>query len=219
MKKKKTYAIFGLGRFGMTLARELAAQGEEVIAIDKDINLINEADEFAVAYSFDFTSMDALKASGIKDIDVAVVATGENLEEAILLILNLKELNIPRIIAKAQNQKFGLALEKVGADQIVLPERDMAKRLALRLSSSDDLLEMFNLGTGAIAYEMKVKSSWVGKSLIDLDLRGKYAVNVVGVKTSEGVKVNVNPNRQFEEDDTLLIISDEKSFKEIEKVK
>lgn len=219
MKKKKVYAVFGLGRFGMTLVKELSLKGEEVIAVDEDITKVNEADKYCVSYAYDFTNMEALKNSGIGDIDVAVVASGENLEEAILLILNLKELKVPYIIAKAQNSKFGLALQKVGADEIVLPEMDMASRMALKISSSEDLVQLFKISDDILAYELKIKKSWVGKSLIELNLRAKYSINVVGIKAKEKTMVNIDPNRKLEDKDILLILSDEKSFKGLNKLK
>lgn len=217
--KKRVYGVFGLGRFGMTLVKELSNNGQEVIAVDKDMAKVEEADKYAVSYAYDFMNIEALKNSGIGDIDVAIVASGENLEEAILLILNLKELNIPYIIAKAQNEKFGLALKKVGADEIVLPEMDMASRMALKLSSSAELIQLFKISEDILAYEIMAKQSWIGKNLIELDLRSNYSINVVGVRNNGVTLVNIDPKRPFEKEDVLLILSDEKSFKRLNKVK
>lgn len=219
MKNNKIYAVFGLGRFGMTLVKELSNRGIEVIAVDKNLDKVNEADKYAVSYAYDFTNPESLKNTGIGDIDVAVVATGENLEEAILLILNLKELKVPYIIAKAQNEKFGLALKKVGADEIVLPEMDMASRMALKFASSDDLIQLFKISDDILAYEILAKVSWIGKSLAELDLRSKYSINVVGIKTNGETIVNVDPLRKFVKGDVVLVLSDEKSFNTIDKLK
>lgn len=217
--KKKVYGVFGLGRFGMTLVKELAAHDQEVIAVDSNMDKVNEADKYAVCYAYDFTNMEALENSGIGDIDVAIVASGENLEENILLILNLKEIGVPYIIAKAQNEKFGLALRKVGADEIVLPEMDMASRMALKLSSSADLIQLFKISDDILAYEIKAKKSWVDKNLIELNLRSKYSINVVGIRSNDKTIVNIDPTRKLLQDDVLLILSDEKSFKQINKLK
>ena len=113
---KQTYAVFGLGRFGFTLAYELSQMGQDVIAVDKDMNLVEAADEFCTALSFDMTDIDAMKSAGIKDADVAIIATGSSLEDSILCTLNLKELGVPKVIVKARNSKHALAFHKIGAD-------------------------------------------------------------------------------------------------------
>ena len=131
MSKKQTYAIFGLGRFGFTLASELVGLGQDVIAVDKDMELVEDADVFCTALAFDMTDIDAMEKAGIKDVDTAIVATGSSLEDSILATLNLKELGIKNVVVKARNEKHALALKKIGADRVVMPEREMAKRIAI----------------------------------------------------------------------------------------
>ena len=168
---KQTYAVFGLGRFGFTLAYELSQMGQDVIAVDKDMNLVEAADEFCTALSFDMTDIDAMKSAGIKDADVAIIATGSSLEDSILCTLNLKELGVPKVIVKARNSKHALALHKIGADRVVMPEMEMAKRLAIKQVMGDDLIEMFDLGDNNLVFEIVVKESWIHKSLNQINPR------------------------------------------------
>lgn len=213
MKKTRTYAVLGLGRFGFTLAKELSQMNQDVIAIDKDIENVEKADEFATSFALDFSDAEALKEVGVGDADVAIVATSASLEETILAVLTLKELNIPRIICKAKDTKYAEVLKKIGADVTILPESEMARRLALKEGSQNNVLELYDLGGDCLVYEMKVKEEWVGQSLIELNLRNKYSINVIGFKEGEKLSLIVDPQRKFQENDAILVVSNQEALK------
>ena len=216
---KQTYAVFGLGRFGFTLAYELSQMGQDVIAVDKDMNLVEAADEFCTALSFDMTDIDAMKSAGIKDADVAIIATGSSLEDSILCTLNLKELGVPKVIVKARNSKHALALHKIGADRVVMPEMEMAKRLAIKQVMGDDLIEMFDLGDNNLVFEIVVKESWIHKSLNQINPRSNYNINVIALKRDNEFIIKIDPFEPFKKGDVIVAIASDTDFKKFQSVK
>lgn len=211
--RRKTFAIFGLGRFGMTLARELTELGHDVIAVDKDLSLVQTAGEFCNAMSFDMTDVDIMRKSGIADADIAIIASGSSLEDSILCVLNLNELGIENIIVKARDEKCATALIKIGASQVVLPEKEMGKNLAAKIASEGNLIELFNLGDDNLVFEMKVKSEWVGKNLIEINPRANYDINVIALKRGFDISININPQDKFEKDDIIVCIGNERAIR------
>lgn len=184
--KQKTYAILGLGIFGSTIAKTLSEYNCEVIGIDKDISCVERVSEFATqAVQADFTDIDQLRAIGVEDVDVAVVATGSRLEESIMAILNLKELGVPYILAKAKNKMYMQILLKIGADKVVRPEKEMGERVAKTLLSRN-VIEMVDIDDEYSIMELHAPRNWVGKALSDLDLRTKYGVNILGIRKHPG---------------------------------
>lgn len=136
MSEMKQYVILGLGIFGSTIAKTLSQYNHEVIAIDKDLACVDRVSDFVTqAIQADFTDIDQLRAIGIQDCDAAVVATGSHLEESIMGVMNLRELGIPFIMAKAKNKKYMQILQKIGADYVVRPEKEMGERVAKKLVS------------------------------------------------------------------------------------
>ena len=216
---KQTYAVFGLGRFGFTLAYELSQMGQDVIAVDKDMNLVEAADEFCTALSFYMTDIDAMKSAGIKDADVAIIATGSSLEDSILCTLNLKELGVPKVIVKARNSKHALALHKIGADRVVMPEMEMAKRLAIKQVMGDDLIEMFDLGDNNLVFEIVVKESWIHKSLNQINPRSNYNINVIALKRDNEFIIKIDPFEPFKKGDVIVAIASDTDFKKFQSVK
>lgn len=213
MSERKTYAVLGLGRFGSTLAKELTDYNQDVIAIDKDIAAVEKISSFVTnALCLDYTDIDALKQIGVQDADVGIVTTGTKLDQEIMGLVNLKELGVPVVIAKANSLKTAKLLEKVGADKTITPEHDMAVRCAKKLIS-EDILEMFDIDNDHTMFEMKVQSSWIGKSLIDLDLRSKFSINVIGVTRNGKLDINTSPNSKFEKDDIVLLVGPNDIFK------
>lgn len=212
MKKKNTYAIFGLGRFGFTLAKELSKLNQDVIAVDQDLDLVNMADDFCTALSFDMTNIEDMRKAGIQDVNTAIVATGSSLEDSILATINLKELGVETVIAKAKNEKHALALSRVGADRVVLPESDVAKRLAYKQALGKGLVEVFNLGDQNTVFEAQIKKEWIGKNLIEINPRLKYNVNVIALKRDNDFKINLDPKENFKEGDVIVAISSNKDF-------
>ena len=214
MGQRKTYVILGLGRFGSTLARQLTEYNQDVIAIDKDLSRVEKISScVSSALCLDYSDIDALKAAGIKDADVGVVSTGTMLDQEIQGLMNLKELGVPFVIAKADNTKTAKLLQKIGADQIITPENDMAIRCAKKLISSD-ILELFDVDNDHTMFEMKVQTSWIGHSLVELSLREKYSLNIIGIKRNDKLSMNIDPNEKFKEDDEVLLVAPNEIFKD-----
>jgi len=216
--KQKTYAILGLGIFGSTIAKTLSEYNCEVIGIDKDISCVERVSEFATqAVQADFTDIDQLRAIGVEDVDVAVVATGSRLEESIMAILNLKELGVPYILAKAKNKMYMQILLKIGADKVVRPEKEMGERVAKTLLSRN-VIEMVDIDDEYSIMELHAPRNWVGKALSDLDLRAKYGVNILGIRKHPGESLKISPAADYiiETDDQLLVIVQNDEFEKFE---
>jgi len=179
---KKQFAVIGLGRFGFYVAKTLAESGYEVLAIDRDEEKVKAVSDF-ITHSLVLDAMDdrALRSAGIKDVDVAVVSIGENIEASILVVMRLKELRIPYIVAKAVTSLHGRVLETMKVDRIIYPERDMAIRVAHSLTRPS-IIEHLELSPEYSIVEIPAPEMVTGKSLKDSLLRTKYGVNVIAIK-------------------------------------
>ena len=178
----KRYCIIGLGNFGFHVARTLYADGHEVIAIDTDREKVQRVrDHASYAILGDAANMEFLKGQGIQDVDAAVVSTGDRSHLATLITLYLKELKVRHILVKALNEDHGRILQKIGATEIIFPEKDMAIKTARSLSSPN-ILEFIPLAENLSITEVAPPRHFLGKSLVDLDLRRKYGVTVIGIK-------------------------------------
>lgn len=213
MSERKTYVILGMGRFGQTLAKQLTDYNQDVIAIDKDMALVEKVSSYvANALCLDYADIDALIAAGVKDADVGVVTTGTMLDQAIQGIMNLKELGVSYVVAKANNLKTARLLEKVGADKTLTPEHDVAVHCAKRFISND-ILEMVDVDSNNSLLKINVLPNWIGHNLRQLDLRTKYSVNVIGIERDGKLTVNINPEEEFKENDEVLIVADNDIYK------
>ena len=216
--KKKTFCILGLGIFGSTIAKELAKHNYEVIAMDRDMTCVERLkEEIDICVKGDFTDIDQLRALGVGDCDVAIVATGSHLEESVLGIMSLKELGVPYVVAKAKNKKYMSILKKVGADRIVRPEKEIGERVAKQLLS-ENIIDLIDIDDEYSIVEIKAPNSWANKSLIDLDLRNKFGINVLGIrkKPKEHLSISPDKNYKIEENDILLVIAEDSLFNEID---
>lgn len=212
---KKTYLVLGLGIFGSSAAKELTKYGQDVIAIDKDMACVERLDEFVTqAVCLDFTDIDELRAVGVADANAAIIATGSRLEESILAIMNLKQLGVPFILAKAKNKRYGEIMSKCGADKIVLPEKEAGIRMAKTLLAWN-VIDLMDIDSDYSIMEIKVPASWVGKSLIDLDIRNRYGMNALGIKSGVEHKLSINPDPSyaFGADDAVLVVAQKDIFK------
>jgi trk system potassium uptake protein TrkA len=176
------FAVIGLGRFGVRLARNLSAAGHEVIAIDINRRIVEEIrDEVTHAVALDATDEDALRGQGVEKVDVAVISIGDDFEVNALATAVLKQMGVPRVISRGVTPMGAKILERIGADEIVNPETESADRWTTRLASPQ-FLNHYELEEGTSLVEMPTPQSWVGKTLIDLQLRAKYRVHVVAIK-------------------------------------
>lgn len=213
MGKRKTYVILGLGRFGSTLAKQLTNFNQDVIAIDKDMHNVERlSSTVANSICLDYTDIDALKDAGVGDADVGVVTTGSMIDQEIQGLLSLKELGVPYVLCKATDSKMATLLKKVGADDTITPESDMAIRCAKKLISND-ILELFDIDNDHTMFEMNIQTNWIGHSLKELDLRNKLSLNVIGVKRNNKLIVNINPDDKFMDNDIVLLVGPNDIFK------
>ncbi len=207
---KKTVAVLGLGLFGSAVARTLAQNGSEVIAIDLNMDHVEEVLDYVYhAIQADFTKIDQLKEAGVSEADTAIVATGEKLEITILGIMNLKKLGIKEVIVKTKNTSYKEVLLKVGATRVILPEVEMGIRLANELSKTN-VLETFEVDDKYNLVELNVMENWIGKSINDVDLRNVHGLNIIALKTDESKNYNpqIDPNYLIKEGDIFLVFSE-----------
>lgn len=203
----KSFCVLGLGRFGKTLALTLAQSGNQVLIIDEDSDDINAlADSVTSAVVGDPTNEAVLRAAGVRDYDCAIVCSASNINDNILLTIMLKDLGVPKVVARALNDGHKRVLERLGVDLIAFPEQDMGEKLAYMLAR-DNVIESLEFDGGYRIVEMKIPASWVGKTLVDLDLRRREKVNVVGVRASgQPIDCAPSPTRPFMANDTVSVI-------------
>jgi trk system potassium uptake protein TrkA len=213
---KKQFAIVGMGRFGSSVARTLSGLGFEVLAIDQDEQRTQDVANFVThAVQADATDEDAMRALGLGNFDVVVVAIGQDIQSSILTTIILKEMGVPTVIVKAQNELHGKVVRKIGADKVIYPERDMGQRVAHHLVSPN-ILDYIELSEDYSIVELKANSKMVGKNLRQLDIRAKHRCNVIAIKT--GDKMNIAPHAEdlITENDVLIIVGKNKDLNNFE---
>lgn len=214
---KREFAVIGLGRFGGSICEELNAEGMKVLAIDVNEHRVNEFKNIAShAVIADSTDEAALKELGIKNVDHVIVAIGDDIQSSILTTVILAEMGIEKITVKAQNDYHEKILNKIGANHVVHPERDMGKRIAHSFISSN-ILDYLELSEDHSMVEVKVGRKMEGKTLVDLNIRAKYGCNVVAIK--QGKEMNVSPIAEYtlRENDILIVIGADKDISRFEK--
>lgn len=215
--KAKQFVVFGLGRFGSSLATTLAEAGYEVMAVDQSEEKVQDISTVVTqAIQADVTDMDTLKELGIRNFDVAVVAIGKDIQSSIMATLLLKELGIPYVVAKASTEEHKRVLAKLGADRIILPEHDMGKRLANNLIAGN-IIDYIQLSRDYSIMEMPILEGWQDHSISELDIRAKYGINIIAVESSDGeISVTPGPNYVLKEGDLLVVVGKNKSIQELE---
>ncbi|WP_106766931.1 potassium channel family protein [Paenibacillus faecalis] len=203
---KKQYAVIGMGRFGTSVAKELSSMGFDVLAIDASEQRIQEVSGLVThAVSSDSTEEEALRALGIRNFDVVVVAIGEDIQSSILTTLILKDLGVPVIIVKARNELHGKVLQKIGADKVIFPERDMGLRVAHNLISPN-ILDYIEISDDYSIMEMKVSSDMVGHNLKELNIRARYGCNVMGIRRDKEMNISPHPEDRLVAGDILVMV-------------
>ena len=216
MREKKQFLIIGLGRFGSSVLLALTRAGYEVLALDVDEEIVQKMSSVATQVVIaDSTDEDTLQALGVRNFDVAVVAIGNNIEADVFTTLLLKNLGLPMIVAKAQNDLHGKMLEKIGADHVVYPEYDMGQRVAHNLITNS-VLDYIELSPEIGVVELKAPKSLVGLDLIGADLRNKFEVNVVAIKVGDEVIAPPAPNQKINASDILVLVGKIKGISALE---
>ncbi|WP_139491625.1 potassium channel family protein [Brevibacillus dissolubilis] len=212
----KQFAIIGMGRFGSSVARTLYEMDYEVMGIDEDEEMINDNIQYVThAVAADSTDERAMREIGIRNFDVVVVAIGADIQASILTTLILKEMGVKKIVAKAQNERHGQVLYKCGADRVVFPERDMGIRVAHNLISAN-VLDFIELAEDYSVAEVVVSSKMVGESLRQLDVRARYGVNVIAIKSGNSFNISPGPDEVIKPNDVLVVIGHNRDLKEFE---
>ena len=204
--KDKQYIVIGCGRFGSSVAKKMCQLGNEVMVIDKDEDSIeNIAEQVTHTAIVDVTEERDLKSIGLGNFDVVIVAISSDIRASIMVTIMAKEMGVPKIVCKAKDELQAKVLYKIGADKVVFPERDMGIRLAYNLAS-ENILDQINLDPEYSIMEIVTPTNWVGKTIIELNLKAKYDITVLAVKTTSGLKVMPSPNYKMQEKNILIII-------------
>ncbi|MFZ7102688.1 MAG: potassium channel family protein [Peptococcaceae bacterium] len=205
---KKQVAVIGLGRFGTSVALTLSHLGHEVLVIDMEQVKVNEIiNDVTHAVVADAKDEETLKALGVRNVDIAVVAIGVDVQANILISLMLKEIGVAKVISKAQDPLHGKVLEKIGVDHVVYPERDMGMRVAHNLDSAN-FMDFIELSSEHSIVELKAPENFTGKTLGQLNLRAKYSVSVMAIKKGERIVVAPGADAGIEDGDLLVIIGE-----------
>ncbi len=201
-----SFLIIGLSQFGRETARKLVRLGEEVLAIDIDMEKVDRIASEVDARQGDCLDEAVLQALDIPDYDHVIVAISEDIQASALVTTLVKELGAKHIICQSYDEKHSRLLRRIGADYIVCPEMDMGDRVARKFSA--DLLDFIPLSGDQSIVEVNIPKAWVGKSLRELNVRVNYGVNVIGIRNAalDVLDTNLHPDRRFHENDTLMII-------------
>ena len=213
--KDKQYLVIGCGRFGSSVAKKMCQLGNEVMVIDKDEDSINNIAELVTHTAIvDVTEERDLKSIGLGNFDVVIVAISSDIRASIMATVMAKEMGVPKVVCKAKDELQAKVLYKIGADKVVFPERDMGIRLAYNLAS-ENILDQINLDPEYSIMEIVTPQNWVGKTIIELNLRAKYDITVLAVKTQSGLKVMPSPNYKMQEKYILIIIGNTDKISDI----
>lgn len=208
----KSMLVIGLGRFGTNLALMLMELGNEVMVVDRDEEIVDQiADHVTRAKIGDCMDEDVLRELGVSNFDICFVCISEDFQSSLEITSLLKELGAPRVISKSDRDIHAKFLLKIGADDVIHPERDMAQRAAVKYSS-ESIFDYFELTPEYAIFEIEVLPEWVGKHLRDLDLRSRYNINVIGTKIEDKVIPITNPERVFTKGEHLFVAGSKKTL-------
>lgn len=215
--KGRQYIVVGLGRFGCAIAETICAAGEEVLGVDRDMALV-EAMRDRITHAVQMNAMDrgALEALGVSDFDVAFVTMGSDIRASGTITLMLKELGVKRVIAKAYDDFHGRMLEKLGADEVLFPERDMGRRIAHNLVSGN-IIDYLELSKDYSMAEVRPLREWVGRTLSELSLRSSMGVNIIAIKNGEALNAMPQQDTVILEDDVLLVVAREETLSRMDR--
>lgn len=216
MSKTKSYAVIGLGSFGSSVARTLAEEGMEVMVIDSNKEKVNVIAPYVTyALQLDVTSELVLKTVGLDRMDGAIIAIGENLEASVMSTMLCKEMGIPKIIVKAENDLQKSILLKIGADEVVLLEKDSGYRLAKNIVGN--FKDYFNITSDLCIVEINAKADWVGKTLKEMNFRNQYHLNIISIQSpsDENPDTFPNPDRRIKKNDILIAAGKEKDIEQL----
>lgn len=215
----KQYVVIGLGHFGSSVAQTLYKLGNDVLAIDSSEEAVENISDFVTsAVQADATDENALKSLGLSNFEVAIIAMGSDIQSSILVTVLVKELGIKYVIVKSTNELCSKILSKIGADRVILPERDMGIRVARNLSSSN-MLDYIELSPDYSIAEISARPNWLDIPLSKLDLRAKYGINVIAIKRENKIIVSPTADDRMTEGDVLAVIATNEDLDKMGKLK
>lgn len=215
MSINKSYAVFGLGRYGRAVVKELLNNGATVIAVDKNEKVVDElVGEIPICKCADITEPGVIKQLGITNVDVVIISMAENFEGSVMATMLCREAGIKRIIVKCSNEMHCNILRKIGADETVLPEQEAGTRLAKNIISAG-FIDIADISDDISILELDVKREWTGKTLKELNMRKKYNVNIIAFKKDNKIDVAVNPDAIISEDMKMIVMADRNNIKNI----
>lgn len=216
-ERRRQFLVVGLGRFGRSVAETLCEAGEEVLGVDRRMDLVEDMrDRITQAVQADAMEKDALVALGVQDFDVAFVTMASDIKASGTVTMLLKDLGVKYVIAKASDEFHGRMLEKLGADKILFPERDMGRRIAHNLVSGN-IVDYLELSEDFSMAEILPEASWIGKSLKALDMRSRMGVNVVAIRNGETLNAMPDMNTVIRENDIMLVVASEESLNKLKR--
>ena len=215
MRNNKQFAVLGLGRFGQTIVQTLSQNGYDVLCCDKNIDMVNQMQPYATrVIQADFADEDAIKSLGLNNFDVVIIATGDNLESSVMATMMAKEMGVKTVIAKAKTINQRNILKKIGADKVVLLERDMGIRLATNLITTN-VIDYINFSDMFGIAEIEPKSEWVNKSLKESNIRATTGLNIVAIKRDDHLIVSPTAEEIIAPTDVLVIIGENEKIQRL----
>lgn len=207
--KNQSFIIFGLGKFGESIAKELSQAGADVLAVDRDKDRVHELSDIVTqAVVADACDTEAMRALGISNMDVAIIAITSNLDASILATIFCKEAGVPLIFAKSKDATHTKILEKVGADKVIVPEHEAGIRVARHLLTGN-IIDFVEISETIRMVEIAIRPEWINHTLRELDLRNKENVNVIALRQGGEINVTPSPDLPLSEHMSLLIIVDQ----------
>lgn len=214
--RRKQYVVIGIGRFGSSVAKTLFALDNDVLALDADEDNVQRISDYVThAVQVDATDESSLKSLGLRNMDVAVITIGADIQASIMATLIVKEMGVKYIIAKANNEIHAKLLYKIGADKVIQPERDMGIRVAHNLVSSN-ILDYIELSNNYNIAEIASTDEWVGKTIKEINFRANHGLNVMAIKRNDKIEISPGPDYVIREGDVIVAIGDTKSLEKLE---
>ena len=216
MAMKRQFVVFGVDRFGASVARTLENNGVQVIAVDSDPERIQAiADDVSYAMTADVEDPEAVSELGLKNVDGAVISMVEHMEASVITAMVCMEMGIKEVFARASNQMHGKILEKIGVTKVVYPEQEMGERMG-RYIAALDFMDWISLSPDFSLVEAVMQPEWVGKTLADLNLRSKFGLNVVGIRKGEQIDMRFDPHEKLTEQMILYVIGSNEDLRKIQ---
>lgn len=211
----KQIIVIGCGRFGTSVAKTLTRLGHDVLVVDNDAEIVRELSEH-VTHAVQMDAMDeaSYKSIGIKNFDVAVVTIGSNIQASIMATVIVKDMGVPIVIAKAQNDIHGKVLTRIGADKVIYPERDMGVRVAYNIATPN-VLDVIEFSPDYSIIETVALEEWIGKTLKELRLSRTYGITVIAIKTGEDINISPSADDIIRKDDIVVVLGKNDNLKKI----